>query len=49
MIKFWKEETSSCKTYCKKLFIFLIRLARTFCSEIQVYQMTHAFVDPEVR
>ena len=49
MIKFWKEETSSCKTCCKKLCFFLIRLARTFCSEIQGYQMTHAFVDPDVR
>ena len=26
-----------------------IRLAGNICSEIQGYQMTHAFVDPEVK
>ena len=49
MIKFWNGETCSCEICCKKLIFFPIRLAGNFCSEIQDYQMTHAFVDPEVK
>ena len=49
MIKFWNGEPCSCKMCCKKYFFSLIRLAGSFCSEIQGYQMTHAFVDPEVK
>ena len=33
----------------KVIFFFSIRLAENFCSEIQGYQMTHVFVDPEVK
>ena len=51
MIKFWNGETCSSKVFCKNYFfvLFPIRLAGNFCSEIQRYQMTHAFVDPEVK
>ena len=31
------------------IYIFSIRLARYFCSEIQSYKMTRTFVDPEVK
>ena len=49
MIKFWNGETCSLKICCKKKIFFPIRLAGNFCSEIQGYQMTHPFVDPEVK
>ena len=40
VIKFWNGETCGCQICCK---FFFSRL------EIQRYQMTHAFVDPEVK
>ena len=48
MIKFWNGKTCTCKIYCKKFF-FSIRLAWNFCSEIHGYQITHTFVDPDVK
>ena len=48
MIKLWNGETCGCKICCN-FFLFPIRLAGNFGSEIQRYQMTCAFVDPEVK
>ena len=47
MNKFWNRETCSCVV--NFFFLFPIRLAGTFCSEIQRYQLTYAFFDPQVK
>ena len=48
MISFGTKKPVAVKFVVKRNFFFLVRLAGNFCSEIQGYQMTHAFVDPEV-
>ena len=47
MLKFWNEKPAAVKFVVKSNFFFPVRLAGNFCSEIQGYQMTHGFVDPE--
>ena len=50
IIKFWNRETCSCKICCKKYiyyYYFAIIIFDFFF--IQGYQMTHAFVDSEVK
>ena len=42
-------QTVAVKFVIKSKFFFPIRLAGNFCPEIQDHQMTHGFVDPEVK
>ena len=48
-LSFGTEKAVAVKFVVKSNFFSPIRLAENFCSEIQGYQMTHAFADPEVK
>ena len=43
------EKPVAVKFVAKSKFFPPVRLARNICSKIQGYQMTNAFVDPEVK